>query len=127
MNAAQKSTVMSSNILALNDLIINHCDLPLFLDTCYTNFFSLIANEKRVSLGLLSLQVTEDWLRGLPSYVNIPFTNYDQNKILTYFGLCEWTNDMFWLYCARVVRAIKLKHECNTWYFVLNQQLFSEK
>lgn len=92
-----------------NDCLTQHVLLQAdqsYLTECkYNTLHACIKHEKGVSR--LTLKIVEDWLRGLPSAVSLPYMNHDQEQICIGCGLIGWTSDMYWRYAAKVVLAYK--------------------
>lgn len=59
---------------------------------------NIIRSEKNVEN--VTVEVVEDWLRGLPSACTIPFTNSEIREILDSCGNGHWTIDNYWRFAA---------------------------
>lgn len=88
---------------ALTDHILSCIDLAEY--DC-KDLHDIVKSEKHAAR--LTLKIVEDWLRGLPSAVSLPYMNHDQEQICISCGLIGWTSDMYWRYAAKVILAYKV-------------------
>ena len=95
-----------------NEQLTSHvlsCIDPAYIAKKYGNkatLKSIIKQEKRANR--LNAKIVEDWLRGLPSSVNIEYIDCEQETILSNCGLVGWNSNMYWRYAAKTIL-----HYCN--------------
>lgn len=83
----------------LRDYILSCIDTSEYDQSKFPTLKSIIEVEKG-SYRLITQDVVEDWLRGLPSSVNLIYSDSDIEALLVEVGSPNLTVDGYWSWCA---------------------------
>ena len=105
----------------------NHVEFCNMLYSCIdlsehdegATLLSIIQSEKRYKCpvgpdgktAIPSIEVVEDWLRGLPSACSIPYDAGEVQQILAACGNGHWSDDDYWRFAASRIREFALRPE----------------